>query len=147
MAPKKHSPRKGKRPLKFGTNDIYGNSVKCTRETWDTHITAGHAEMIGREADAQTAIEDPDQIVPSTRTGIAFGFEKNFTSDTLRVIVYYDDPVLFPMGGTSGKVITAYADDDMIKSRVGKPIFTKEKVTLEAASGIQPQSGAAEDDE
>jgi hypothetical protein len=114
----------------IATNDYWGNAVHCTQANWVGHIiepTDGHPEMTGREHDVRKAIEDPDIIRPSTKTGKAFAFERITTADTIRVIVFYDDPVTIKAGRTYGWVGTAYPDDPAYTSQVGSPIYTKKK--------------------
>jgi hypothetical protein len=119
-----------KKPKKhvIDTTDLYGNTVQCTSNQWTGHIIEpldGHPEMAGREHDVKKAIEDPEFIRPSTKTGVAFAFERVTSSETIRVIVYYEDPAMITAGATSGKVATAYPDDPAYSSQVGFPIYTK----------------------
>jgi len=81
--------------------------------------------MTGREADVARAIQDPDVIRPSTKTGLAFAFETVTTNETIRAIVYYTDATLIKMGRTDGMLATAYPDDPAYSSQVGAPIYRK----------------------
>jgi hypothetical protein len=92
--------------------------------------------MAGRHGDAAKAIRDPDVVRPSTKTGKAFAFESVSTSETIRVIVYYDDPKMMQTGRTNGTVATAYPDDPAYSSQVGPPIYRK------AASQPKKKSGS-----
>lgn len=83
--------------------------------------------MAGRETDVAKAVQDPDLVRPSTTTGKAFAFESVSTTETIRVIVYYDNPALMQMGGTRGTIATAYPHDPAYTSQVGAPIYTKGK--------------------
>ena len=108
--------------------DLYGNPVECTDTWWNTHIIdpiEGHPEMTGRQGDVAKAIRDPDVIRPSTKTGKAYAFETVSTSETIRVIVYYDDPTMMTTGRTFGNVATAYPDSPAYSSQVGAPIYRK----------------------
>lgn len=112
------------------TVDFYGNPVHCTSAQWHGHIIdplEGHPEMVGREAEVKKAIEDPEFIKPSTTTGLALAYESVTSADTIRVIVYYDNPATIQAGGTTGKVATAYPDDPAYPSNVGRPIYTRPK--------------------
>lgn len=122
-APKKHL---------FKTTDVWGNTVHCTQDNWTTHIIVEHPELVGREADVKKAIEDPDRASPSTITGQAFGLEKEFASQTIRAITYYDDPLVREAGATEGRLGTAYIVDTVnYTSRVGAPIYVKPQPTPE----------------
>ena len=108
--------------------DFWGNPVHCTAAWWTSHVLDpidGHPEMTGREAHVAKAVRDPDVIRPSTKTGKAFAFETITTAETLRVIVYYDDPNIASTGRTSGTIATAYPDDPAYTSQVGSPIYRK----------------------
>jgi hypothetical protein len=95
-------------PTVFETVDLWANAVHCTQSNWDSHIIQEHPDMAGREADVQKAIEDPDRVSPSTVTGLAYGHEKDVETDTVRAIVYYNDPAAITTGRTAGRVGTAY---------------------------------------
>lgn len=113
-------------PTVFKTVDLWANSVHCTETNWNTHIIAEHPDMAGREADVQKAIEDPDRVSPSTKTGLAFGHEKDVETETVRAIVYYNNPTAITSGRTVGHVGTAYVVDTInYSSRVGPPIYVK----------------------
>jgi hypothetical protein len=127
MASRKQVKPKQK-PHPVATKDFYGNAVHCTAPQWESHIIDpidGHPEMDGREAEVRKTVEDPDYIRPSTTTGLAFAYEKITSIDTVRVIVYYENPALVKMGATTGKIATAYPDDPNVTSQVGHPIYTK----------------------
>lgn len=121
--------RKGSKPKNvISEPDLWGNPVQCTDDRWNTHILdpiEGHPEMKGREGDVAKAIRDPDVVRPSTKTGKAYAFESVSTSETIRVIVYYDDPRMLQTGRTYGTVSTAYPDDPAYISQVGAPIYRK----------------------
>jgi hypothetical protein len=124
MAPQK--PVKTKHVL--ATPDFWGNPVHCTADNWTGHIIDpldGHPELAGREQDVAKAIQDPEIIRPSTKTGKAFAFERVTTADTIRAIVYYDDQLNIKTGGTFGWVGTAYPVDTAYSSQVGAPIYQK----------------------
>jgi hypothetical protein len=125
MATKKKS---SKARHRISESDLWGNTVTCPDHWWNTHIidpVEGHPEMTGREADVAKAIRDPDLVRPSTKTGMAYAFETFTTADTVRVIVYFDDPTLMRTGRTFGNVATAYPDDPAYSSQVGAPIYRK----------------------
>jgi hypothetical protein len=118
--------KKSIKPLVFETSDRWGSSVVCTQSNWETHIVAGHPELLGREDDVRKTIEDPDRVSPSTLTGRAFGHEKTMESETIRAIVYYDNPSLIFDGTTTAQVGTAYIVDTVnYSSRVGSAIYVK----------------------
>jgi len=118
-----------KKPL-FQTTDVWGNTVHCTQDNWTTHIIVEHPELLGREADVKKAIEDPDRVSPSTKTGQAFGLEKDIAAQTIRAITYYDDPIVREAGATKGQLGTAYVVDTVnYASRVGAPIYVKPQPT------------------
>ena len=128
MAPQKRKRAKPKNAI--NTIDVWGCPVHCTSDQWNGHIIdpiEGHVEMIGREVDVARAIQDPDVVRPSTKTGLAFAFETVSTSETVRVFVYYDNPTLMRAGRTRGRVATAYVDTPDYTSQVGAPIYTKAK--------------------
>jgi hypothetical protein len=128
MATKKQVKQKHKVKKHIDTVDFYGNPVHCTSDQWHGHIIDpldGHPEMVGREADVKRAIENPEFIKPSTTTGLALAYEGVTSADTIRVIVYYENPAIIHAGATAGKVVTAYPDDPSYPSNVGKPIYTK----------------------
>lgn len=141
MAEKEPGPAKA---LVFSTNDCFGSPVRLEQERWTNHIIDpydGHTELVGHEADVQLTVEDPDQIRPSTQTGKAFGFERALsTSETLRVIVYYDDPVQIWSGNTVGNVSTAYIDDQTTISRVGPVVWQRPTVS---AAGARSETSIA----
>lgn len=113
---------------KFEVIDFWGNPVHCTTRNWEGHIIEpldGHPELTGREFEVAKAIEDPEFIRPSTKTGKAFAFDRVTTTDTVRAIVYYDNESATQSGNTYGWVGTAYPDDPAWNSQVGAPIYTK----------------------
>jgi hypothetical protein len=124
----RHRKRKSiPRPLVFKTTDVWGSAVHCTQSNWDMHIIVEHPDMQGRADDVKKTIEDPDRVSPSTFTGLAFGHEKTIESETIRAIVYYDDPAALQTGRTTGNVGTAYIVDTVnFASRIGTPIYVKE---------------------
>jgi hypothetical protein len=127
MAPRR-KPAKPK--LAIDTRDLWGSPVQCTQAWWVSHVLdpiEGHPELTGREADVARAIQDPDIVRPSTKTGKAFAFETVSTTETIRAIVYYDDPKMLTTGRTSGQMATAYPDDPAYTSQVGSPIYRKAK--------------------
>lgn len=124
MAPK----AKVKRKHIIATPDFWGNHVTCTADHWVGHIIEpldGHPELTGREHEVARAIQDPEIIRPSTKTGIAFAFERMTTADTIRVVVTYADPTGIKTGSTVGTVATAYPVDTAYNSQVGVPIYQK----------------------
>jgi hypothetical protein len=82
-------------------------------------------ELLGREQEIERTIRDPDQIRPSTKTGLAFAFEMATTADVIRAIVYYPPGQNPKVGRTKGDVATVYLDDPVYTSQVGAPIYQK----------------------
>lgn len=112
----------------FATTDFYGNQVHCTAENWTGHIIEpldGHPELSGREHEVKKAIEDPDAIRHSTKTGMALSFERKTVADTVRAIVYYSDQTLIKAGATFGWVGTAYPVNSAYSSQVSAPIYQR----------------------
>lgn len=112
--------------------DFWGNPVHCTADNWTSHIIEpldGHPELAGREKEVAKAIQDPDLIRPSTKTGKALAYDRVTSADTIRVIVYYNDPPAIKTGRTFGWIGTAYTDDPAYASQVGAPIYQKPAAT------------------
>jgi len=141
MAPKKSVKRKHV----IETPDLWGNPVHCTADHWTGHIIDpldGHPELAGREIEVAKAIQDPEIIRPSTRTGKAYAFERVTSTDTIRAIVYYDDALSIKSGSTFGWLGTAYPVDVAYSSQVGAPIYQKPAPNVAVKSPTRKGGGA-----
>jgi hypothetical protein len=122
-------------PVIFSTLDVYGNAITLYEGTWTSHIITEHTPMIGLENHVAAAIQEPDEINPSTRFQDSFGFRYEnaafaniSTSNDIRVFVQYADPKSVLSGGTSGLITTAYPIDlARYNPKLGAAIYKKPK--------------------
>jgi hypothetical protein len=119
MEAKRSGRREQRADLVFAIEDPYKNIVRLERNTWETHITAKHGDVVGREVDVKNLIASPDVIKGSTKfSDIAF-----FEGGGLRAIVQYESEN-FTTGASFAKLNTVYLNDGTKPAFVGGILYT-----------------------
>ena len=127
------TPMPGKPDIAREMVDVFSNPVFAFASTLQLITTDKHPEMAGYENGIYATVQDPDWIMVSTapeREKAAI-FETKGTGPygrNLRVVVDYDAPT-YTLGGTRGKITTAYPRDvrRYPDPQVGEVIYSKKK--------------------
>ncbi len=127
-----------RKPLAIEVTDPRGNVVICAQSVWDGHIVRDHAEMTGRLDDVKAALVSPDGIRESTVRPEAQVYEWVAADSTqVRVAVTFDEVAYAGVGGTIGKVNTAFPVDplEFDKPNVGNYLFGRQAASKEKKEG------------
>lgn len=110
--------------LLFSCPDRWGRLVIARSDRWTGHIEAKHAELVGRSAEVEATIRQPDFVTfdatyPDRENFYRFGALPHLSHLYLKVCVGFG-PVAISPRDLGGSVITAYPTPDVGRGEVQK---------------------------